>query len=102
MSVQTFIPHEIIHLLRFISGSVRTDAEEEAWAVYVQNQVIYELNQSRGLNIPYRLDGSSKLSLPEGEGSGNDSYGELPNNYLYIEMPDADNIDQILKMTIPK
>ena len=70
-------------------------AIEEAWAIYVQNQVIKELNDAVNANIPYRYDGSSMIPIPDSTDYGNGSYGSFPNRD--VEIPDATDIEEILK-----
>ena len=105
---ETFLPHEIIHLLRYAYGSadiqeISTNnkeaiAIEEAWAIYVQNQVIKELNDAVNANIPYRYDGSSMIPIPDSTDYGNGSYGSFPNRD--VEIPDATDIEEILKKKV--
>ena len=106
---ETFMAHEIVHLLRYAYGAVdregmlgdnyaRARKVEEAWAIYVQNQVIKELNDAVNANIPYRYDGSSMIPIPDSSDYGNGSYGAFPNRD--VEIPDATDIEEILKKKV--
>ena len=110
MSIETNFIHELTHVIQANLGITRgtnnrvfgrsyNSKLSEAWAIMVQNQVIYELNQTKYINNPlgYRYDGSTLVMIPESEVYGNGWYGEfdfigVPENYEYTNIPESKDL----------
>ena len=101
-SVGVSLIHELVHAIRNANGTnydvpgAPTYAEE-AFAVYIQNMVVYEIGISTGTDTSdqLRYDGSNLYTIPGTTLKGNDSYGNF-NGYEPEDVEAPTTLDEIL------